>query len=152
MLGTYLFCVSYHLIETNISFLDREPENSEVNGTDQRGRSSSWGGHRSKSAEAEDDVFALDEEFRPIATILKPPPDFSRFSLSEKVEHGFKSSGSLLREILLDFSPFLSRVLLGSHGQELILEGLSCQKTNSTVELVMLLCSQEWQNSLQRWV
>ena len=87
-----------------------------------------------------------------VPNLLKSHADFNRLSLSEKVELSFKSSGTLLRELLLDFSPFLSKVLLGSHGQELVLEGLSCQKTDSTIELVMLLCSQEWQNSLQRCV
>lgn len=29
----------------------------------------------------------------------------------------------LLREIFVDFAPFLSRTLLGSHGQELLIEG-----------------------------
>ena len=139
-------------IKRNFCISDSETEKKEVNGMERRSRAASWGGHRSQSAEADDDVFALDEEFRPVASMLKPPPDFNRFSLSEKVEHGFKSSGTLLKEILLDFSPFLSRALQGSHGQELILEGLSCQKSDSTVELVMLLCSQEWQNSLQRLV
>lgn len=74
----------------------------------------------------------------------------SRMSLSEKLELTFGTSGFLLREILLDFCSFLSKVLVGSHNQELLMEGLSCLKSESVVELVMLLCSQEWQNSLQR--
>uniref|UniRef100_A0A1A8HZ71 Neurobeachin a n=2 Tax=Nothobranchius kuhntae TaxID=321403 RepID=A0A1A8HZ71_NOTKU len=38
-----------------------------------------------------------------------------------------------------------------SHGQELLIEGLVCMKSStSVVELVMLLCSQEWQNSIQK--
>lgn len=122
----------------------------EVQGlSDSRSRAASWGGQRSASAEVEDDVFSWDEELS-MPSFLKGSVDFSRLSLSEKLELGFKSSGSLLKEVLLDFSPFLSRVLIGSHGQELVLEGLSCQKSDSIVELVMLLCSQEWQNSLQR--
>ncbi|TSK49669.1 Neurobeachin [Bagarius yarrelli] len=37
----------------------------------------------------------------------------------------------------------MSRTLLGSHGQELLIEGLVCMKSStSVVELVMLLCSQ----------
>jgi hypothetical protein len=54
---------------------------------------------------------------------------------------------------MVDFAPFLSKTLVGSHGQELLMEGkgLSTFKTSqSAVELVMLLCSQEWQNSLQK--
>lgn len=74
----------------------------------------------------------------------------SRMSLTEKLELTFGTSGFLLREILLDFCSFLSKVLVGSHNQELLMEGLSCLKSESVVELVMLLCSQEWQNSLQR--
>lgn len=74
----------------------------------------------------------------------------SRMSLTEKLELTFGTSGFLLREILLDFCSFLSKVLVGSHNQELLMEGLSSLKSESVVELVMLLCSQEWQNSLQR--
>lgn len=125
-----------------------------ANGVDtMRGRAVSWGGQRSKSREADDDVFAslsAEEQTLTMPSIPKASADVSRLSLSEKVEVGFKSCGSLLKEVLLDFSPFLSRVLVGSHGQELVFEGLSCQKSDSSVELVMLLCSQEWQNSLQR--
>lgn len=49
--------------------------------------------------------------------------------------------------------PFLSKTLVGSHGQELLMEGkglTTFKNSNSVVELVMLLCSQEWQNSLQK--
>ena len=59
----------------------------------------------------------------------------------------------LLREIMVDFAPFLSKTLVGSHGQDLLMEGKAIQtfkNSNSVVELVMLLCSQEWQNSLQK--
>jgi neurobeachin len=59
----------------------------------------------------------------------------------------------LLREIMVDFAPFLSKTLVGSHGQELLLEGkglTTFKNSHSVVELVMLLCSQEWQNSLQK--
>ena len=53
----------------------------------------------------------------------------------------------------MDFTPFFTKTLVGSHGQELLAEGkgLSTFKdSTSVVELVMLLCSQEWQNSLQK--
>ncbi|CAF3056816.1 unnamed protein product [Rotaria sp. Silwood2] len=44
-----------------------------------------------------------------------------------------------------------NRKIFGSHGQELLPSGLHVLKqTASVVELVMLLCSQEWQNSLQK--
>lgn len=126
----------------------------EVQGlSENRSRAATWGAQRSASADVEgDDVFSWEDAEPTIPSFLKVSVDFNRLSLSEKLELGFKSSGSLLKEVLLDFSPFLSRVLIGSHGQELVLEGLSCQKTDSIVELVMLLCSQEWQNSLQRLV
>ena len=51
----------------------------------------------------------------------------------------------LLREIMVDFAPFLSKTLVGSHGQDLLMEGkaITTFKTStSVVELVMLLCSQ----------
>uniref|UniRef100_A0A8C1QEL9 Neurobeachin n=1 Tax=Cyprinus carpio TaxID=7962 RepID=A0A8C1QEL9_CYPCA len=72
-------------------------------------------------------------------------------SISERLEHALEKAAPLLREIFVDFAPFLSRTLLGSHGQELLIEGLVCLKSSSSVvELVMLLCSQEWQNSIQK--
>ncbi|XP_061778985.1 lipopolysaccharide-responsive and beige-like anchor protein isoform X3 [Nerophis lumbriciformis] len=74
-------------------------------------------------------------------------------SISERLEHALEKTAPLLREIFVDFAPFLSRTLLGSHGQELLIEGTSlvCMKSSSSVvELVMLLCSQEWQNSIQK--
>uniref|UniRef100_A0A8C6V1J6 LPS-responsive vesicle trafficking, beach and anchor containing n=1 Tax=Neogobius melanostomus TaxID=47308 RepID=A0A8C6V1J6_9GOBI len=73
--------------------------------------------------------------------------------ISERLEHALEKAAPLLREIFVDFAPFLSRTLLGSHGQELLIEGTSlvCIKSSSSVvELVMLLCSQEWQNSIQK--
>ncbi|KAI3353323.1 hypothetical protein L3Q82_019858 [Scortum barcoo] len=66
-------------------------------------------------------------------------------SISERLEHALEKAAPLLREIFVDFAPFLSRTLLGSHGQELLIEGTSlvCMKSSSSVvELVMLLCSQ----------
>ncbi|RXN01900.1 Lipopolysaccharide-responsive and beige-like anchor protein [Acipenser ruthenus] len=69
----------------------------------------------------------------------------SNMSISERLEHALEKAAPLLREIFMDFAPFLSRTLLGSHGQELLIEGTSlvCMKSSSSVvELVMLLCSQ----------
>ena len=72
-------------------------------------------------------------------------------TLEERLDLAFKSSCVLLREILFDFASYFSRVLVGSRGQDLISDGLASLKAEeSTVELVMLLCSQEWQNSLQK--
>ncbi|XP_045504943.1 neurobeachin isoform X4 [Colias croceus] len=72
-------------------------------------------------------------------------------SLTHKLERALGAVCPLLREIMLDFAPFLAKTLVGSHGQELLMEGLQTFKSStSVVELVMLLCSQEWQNSLQK--
>lgn len=83
-----------------------------------------------------------------------PIPTPSReASLTQKLEMALGSVCPLLREIMVDFAPFLSKTLIGSHGQELLMEGkglTTFKNSNSVVELVMLLCSQEWQNSLQK--
>ena len=74
-------------------------------------------------------------------------------TLTQKLEQALGSVCPLLREIMVDFAPFLSKTLVGSHGQDLLVEGkaITTFKTStSVVELVMLLCSQEWQNSLQK--
>ncbi|XP_055302304.1 neurobeachin isoform X7 [Sitodiplosis mosellana] len=74
-------------------------------------------------------------------------------SLTQKLEVALGPVCPLLREIMVDFAPFLSKTLVGSHGQELLLEGkglTTFKNSQSVVELVMLLCSQEWQNSLQK--
>lgn len=73
--------------------------------------------------------------------------------LTTKLEATLTSVCPLLREIICDFSSFLSKTLLGSHGQELITKETirTFKRTDaSPVELVMLLCSQEWQNTLQK--
>uniref|UniRef100_A0AAX7STJ6 Neurobeachin n=1 Tax=Astatotilapia calliptera TaxID=8154 RepID=A0AAX7STJ6_ASTCA len=90
--------------------------------------------------------------FWPITVkLLRPLSVLFFFSISERLEHALEKAAPLLREIFVDFAPFLSRTLLGSHGQELLIEGLVCMKSSSSVvELVMLLCSQEWQNSIQK--
>ncbi|TRY90962.1 hypothetical protein DNTS_022194, partial [Danionella cerebrum] len=100
----------------------------------------------------------------PLRTRLTPP-ELKTFSaltgfqsaprdaghITTKLERALEKVAPLLREIFVDFAPFLSRTLLGSHGQELLIEGLVCMKSStSVVELVMLLCSQEWQNSIQK--
>ncbi|XP_050926223.1 LOW QUALITY PROTEIN: lipopolysaccharide-responsive and beige-like anchor protein [Lates calcarifer] len=97
----------------------------------------------------------------PASTSLPSVPPLSpvtqntapNMSISERLEHALEKAAPLLRDIFVDFAPFLSRTLLGSHGQELLIEGTSlvCMKSSSSVvELVMLLCSQEWQNSIQK--
>uniref|UniRef100_A0ACB8E8V6 Uncharacterized protein n=1 Tax=Sphaerodactylus townsendi TaxID=933632 RepID=A0ACB8E8V6_9SAUR len=82
-----------------------------------------------------------------VPTVSSVPEDSaSNMSITERLEHALEKAAPLLREIFVDFAPFLSRTLLGSHGQELLIEGTSlvCMKSSSSVvELVMLLCSQE---------
>lgn len=46
-------------------------------------------------------------------------------SISERLDHALEKAAPLLREIFVDFAPFLSRTLLGSHGQELLNENTS---------------------------
>ena len=71
-------------------------------------------------------------------------------NLSEKLERTLMNIAPFLRDVFIEFSQILTRTLVGSHGQELLPSGLHALKqTTSVVELVMLLCSQEWQNSLQ---
>jgi hypothetical protein len=74
----------------------------------------------------------------------------SVMNLSEKLERTLANIAPFLRDIFTEFSHILTKTLLGSHGQELLPNGLHALKqTASVVEIVMLLCSQEWQNSLQ---
>nr|AYV89248.1 lipopolysaccharide-responsive and beige-like anchor [Tetranychus evansi] len=73
--------------------------------------------------------------------------------LTSKLETRLSSICPLLREIMCDFASFLSKTLLGSHGQDLVSKEAvrTFRRPNaSPVELVMLLCSQEWQNTLQK--
>uniref|UniRef100_A0A452VHL1 Neurobeachin n=1 Tax=Ursus maritimus TaxID=29073 RepID=A0A452VHL1_URSMA len=104
-----------------------------------RGRSSFVNGATSKNLPA-------------VQTVAPMPEDSAEnMSITAKLERALEKVAPLLREIFVDFAPFLSRTLLGSHGQELLIEGLVCMKSStSVVELVMLLCSQEWQNSIQK--
>ncbi|KAG2456941.1 NBEA protein, partial [Polypterus senegalus] len=77
------------------------------------------------------------------AQVILPMQFHSFDSITTKLERALEKVAPLLREIFVDFAPFLSRTLLGSHGQELLIEGLVCMKSStSVVELVMLLCSQ----------
>ncbi|XP_064555038.1 neurobeachin isoform X10 [Drosophila montana] len=99
---------------------------------------------------------------RPDELPMKPPALVAQLplttpsreaSLTQKLEIALGPVCPLLREIMVDFAPFLSKTLVGSHGQELLMEGkglTTFKNSHSVVELVMLLCSQEWQNSLQK--
>ncbi|CAF5143439.1 unnamed protein product, partial [Rotaria magnacalcarata] len=75
----------------------------------------------------------------------------SSMNITEKLERALSSIAPFLRDIFTEFSHILTKTLVGSHGQELLPNGLHALKHSaSVVELVMLLCSQEWQNSLQK--
>lgn len=73
--------------------------------------------------------------------------------LTKKLENTLDIVCLLLKSIMCDFCGFLSKTLIGSHGQDLVNKeadrAFRCS-TTSPVELVMLLCSQEWQNTLQK--
>lgn len=74
--------------------------------------------------------------------------------LTAKLQKALESAAPLLREIMSDFRGFLQKTLLGTHAQEImndskVMHSLKSQH-GSVIELVMLLCSQEWQTSLQK--
>ena len=54
---------------------------------------------------------------------LPMPKILQEASLTQKLEIALGSVCPLLREIMIDFAPFLSKTLVGSHGQELLMEG-----------------------------
>uniref|UniRef100_S4RHM6 Uncharacterized protein n=1 Tax=Petromyzon marinus TaxID=7757 RepID=S4RHM6_PETMA len=88
-----------------------------------------------------------------VQTVAPLPEDsMENTSITTKLERALEKVAPLLREIFVDFAQFLSRTLLGSHGQELLIEGLVCMKSStSVVELVHLICQvKEWQNSIQK--
>ncbi|CAG9803570.1 unnamed protein product [Chironomus riparius] len=105
--------------------------------------------------------FTSSNQRRPEELSIKPPmisqlpltTPSREANLTQKLEIALGPVCPLLREIMVDFAPFLSKTLVGSHGQELLMEGkglTTFKNSHSVVELVMLLCSQEWQNSLQK--
>jgi hypothetical protein len=72
-------------------------------------------------------------------------------SITEKLEKALYNVAPFLKDIFIEFASLLSKIIVGSHGQELITSGLSAlRQSSSVIELVMLLCSQEWQTSLQK--
>ncbi|VDK55186.1 unnamed protein product [Cylicostephanus goldi] len=81
-------------------------------------------------------------------------PAERRQYLTNKLQTALETTAPLLREIMGDFRSFFQKTLLGTHGQEImndskVLETLK-NRQGSVIELVMLLCSQEWQTSLQK--
>ncbi|KAI1285376.1 Lipopolysaccharide-responsive and beige-like anchor protein [Halotydeus destructor] len=75
-------------------------------------------------------------------------------TVSERLDLEVGHCVQLLRELLGDFEAFLSRTLVGSQGQQLLTRDtqrlVQQQQGGGSLQLVMLLCSQEWQNSLQK--
>ncbi|KAI6202519.1 Rugose [Aphelenchoides besseyi] len=96
-----------------------------------------------------------DEEHLPtIHDVKQLDTGARRTYLTEKLKQALESVAPLLREIMSDFRSFLQKTLLGTHGQEImndvkVMQTLKNQQ-GSVIELVMLLCSQEWQTSLQK--
>uniref|UniRef100_A0A8C1ZTG6 Neurobeachin n=1 Tax=Cyprinus carpio TaxID=7962 RepID=A0A8C1ZTG6_CYPCA len=79
-----------------------------------------------------------------VQTVAPMPEDtMENMSITTKLERALEKVAPLLREIFVDFAPFLSRTLLGSHGQELLIEG-------TDVLHLSLFFSFEWQNSIQK--
>lgn len=81
---------------------------------------------------------------------------FPALSITTKLERALEKVAPLLREIFVDFAPFLSRTLLGSHGQELLIEGtgavhgsffsnwrLSVESTHSLSLTAMSVCEED---------
>jgi len=60
----------------------------------------------------------------------------SSTSLTERLEKALGSVAPLLREVFVDFAPFLSKTLLGSHGQELLFGG----SLNVLLVVVVTVC------------
>uniref|UniRef100_A0AC34GP20 BEACH-type PH domain-containing protein n=1 Tax=Panagrolaimus sp. ES5 TaxID=591445 RepID=A0AC34GP20_9BILA len=106
------------------------------------------------TANADDSRYDAEELSR-----FSAPTDFPRMRsdseyLTKKLQVAMEAVSPLLREIITDFKSYLQKTLLGTHGQEImndvkVLQTLRNQQ-GSVIELVMLLCSQEWQTSLQR--
>uniref|UniRef100_A0A8B9UP27 Lipopolysaccharide-responsive and beige-like anchor protein n=1 Tax=Anas zonorhyncha TaxID=75864 RepID=A0A8B9UP27_9AVES len=82
-----------------------------------------------------------------VPTVSSVPGDSaSNMSITDRLEHALEKAAPLLREIFVDFAPFLSRTLLGSHGQELLIEGTSKFPLKKKKKVAFL----EWQNSIQK--
>ncbi|KAK4470499.1 hypothetical protein MN116_006047, partial [Schistosoma mekongi] len=72
--------------------------------------------------------------------------------LADLLDTSLSSAGLLLKDLFIEFMDYFNKTLIGTHGQELMPSILPfLQHTSSVIELVMLLCSQEWQTSLQKY-
>uniref|UniRef100_A0A7N8YDP2 Neurobeachin n=1 Tax=Mastacembelus armatus TaxID=205130 RepID=A0A7N8YDP2_9TELE len=81
--------------------------------------------------------------FSPISFIFL---SYFDHSITTKLERALEKVAPLLREIFVDFAPFLSRTLLGSHGQELLIEGTGAVHGSFFSNWRL----SEWQNSIQK--
>ncbi|KRX36623.1 putative neurobeachin -like protein [Trichinella murrelli] len=108
----------------------------------------------------------------PMATVETAPPKSDQSSskddaskerqalLSARLRTALEPVAPLFREIIADFQSYFQKTLLGTHGQEIMNDpkGIgvrfvlnTLRNSNvSVIELVMLLCSQEWQTSVQK--
>ena len=137
-------------ISEEISVLSPMPRNPGSNNAPTHGNTGGGAGKTGGEKERPDELNI--KPFVPSKPLPVPTPS-REATLTQKLEQALGSVCPLLREIMVDFAPFLSKTLVGSHGQDLLMEGkaITTFKTStSVVELVMLLCSQEWQNSLQK--
>lgn len=86
------------------------------------------------------------------ASVAKDSP------LSITLEQALRYAAPYLKEVMLDFLPYLTRHLVGSKGQTLLVssslamvrDSQSWSAAAATTELVMMLCSREWQVALQK--
>jgi WD40 repeat protein len=86
--------------------------------------------------------------------VLHPPtivPLSHAVDVSEQVSVSLKLAGACLCQFLIDYKSILSKILTGKDGKHLLNEtAMKLLLNNSIVEVTMLLCSQEWQMSLQK--
>ena len=67
--------------------------------------------------------------------------------MTQKLEVALGTVCPLLREIMIDFAPFLAKTLVGSHGQDLLIEGkvsptqsFQCSHS-SALNLLLFFCT-----------
>lgn len=72
---------------------------------------------------------------KPLMEHLPIPTPSREASLTQKLEMALGSVCPLLREIMVDFAPFLSKTLVGSHGQELLMEGKGIYFSNNKITI-----------------
>ncbi|OAF67284.1 hypothetical protein A3Q56_04940 [Intoshia linei] len=70
-------------------------------------------------------------------------------ALHEKILNSLSSAVKLIKYLFQTHKNFLIRTLIGSHGQDIYTPAAHCfEDSTSLVQIVMLICSQEWQTSL----